>query len=136
MSKLLSALMLAAFALVQVPAHAQAAKPAEPAAPAASAAKADDKKEAKPAEIDAKDRGATAGDTAGSTEQGAISAEDDDQVDRVAQAANAIGDCGFGSAGAVENLLTDRQPLLLQVLAVGVGRGGEHRHLRRAAHIG
>jgi len=40
MSKLLSALMLAAFALVQIPAHAQAAKPA---APAASAAKADNK---------------------------------------------------------------------------------------------
>jgi len=55
MSKLLSALMLAAFALVQMPAHAQAAKPAAPAAAtpaasAASAAKAAEKKEAKPAE--------------------------------------------------------------------------------------
>lgn len=48
MNKLLSALMLAAFALVQLPAHAQAAKAAEP---AASAAKADEKKAAdKPAE--------------------------------------------------------------------------------------
>ena len=47
MNKLLPALMLCAFALVQVPAHAQTAKPA---APAASAAKADEKQAAKPAE--------------------------------------------------------------------------------------
>jgi hypothetical protein len=47
MNKLLPALMLCAFALVQVPAHAQAAKTA---APAASAAKADEKQAAKPAE--------------------------------------------------------------------------------------
>jgi len=47
MNKLLSALILGAFALVQVPAYAQAAAPAAaPAAPAASAAKKDDKKAA------------------------------------------------------------------------------------------
>jgi hypothetical protein len=40
MNKLLPALMLCAFALVQVPAHAQAAKSATAAAPAASAASA------------------------------------------------------------------------------------------------
>ena len=45
MNKLLAALVLGAFALVQVPVYAQAAKPAAaPAAPAASAAKKADAK--------------------------------------------------------------------------------------------
>ena len=58
MNKLLPALMLCAFALVQVPAHAQAAKSttaAAPAASAASAAKSGEKKaETAPAEKEKK----------------------------------------------------------------------------------
>ena len=53
MNRLLSALFLGAFALVHVPALAQAAKSAAPAASAASAPKADEKKAAAPADAKA-----------------------------------------------------------------------------------
>ena len=60
MKKLLPALILGAFALVQVPVYAQAAKPAAAAAPAASAASAA-KTDAKKAGSDGREAGAEEG---------------------------------------------------------------------------